>query len=141
MIASLPPAAILLLGAWLVPLLRGRLRAAYLLALPTLGLLQLVSMFRLEPGSYLQLSFFDYTLTLVRVDRLSLLFGLIFSIVLLLSVIYALHVKDAVQQVAGLVYAGAGIAAVFAGDLITLFVYWELTAIASVFLVWASRNE
>ena len=55
--------------------------------------------------------------------------------------IYALHVEDNVQHVAGLIYAGAAIGAVFAGDLITLFVYWELTAISSVFLIWASRTE
>jgi multicomponent Na+:H+ antiporter subunit D len=30
---------------------------------------------------------------------------------------------------------------VFAGDLVTLFVYWELTAISSVFLIWATRTE
>jgi multicomponent Na+:H+ antiporter subunit D len=141
MIASLPPAAILILGALLLPLLRGRLRALYLLALPTLSLLHLLGMFGLAEGSYLQLSIFDYTLTLSRIDRLSLVFGLIFHIVALLSVVYALHVEDAMQHVAGLIYAGAAIAAVFAGDLITLFVYWELTALASVFLIWASRNE
>ena len=45
------------------------------------------------------------------------------------------------QQVAGLIYAGAAIGAVFAGDLVTLFVIWELTAIASVFLIWARRSE
>jgi multicomponent Na+:H+ antiporter subunit D len=55
--------------------------------------------------------------------------------------LYALHVKDPMQQVSALIYAGAAIGAVFAGDLITLFVYWELTAISSVFLIWASRNE
>jgi multicomponent Na+:H+ antiporter subunit D len=142
MIASLPPAAILILGAFLVPALRGRLRSAYLLALPLLSGAHLVGLYGLEPGSYLQIRVFDdLTLTLLRVDRLSLVFGLIFHIVALLSVIYALHVRDRVQHVAGLVYAGAGIAAVFAGDLVTLFVYWELTAMASVFLVWASRTE
>ena len=45
------------------------------------------------------------------------------------------------QQVAGLAYAGAAIGAVFAGDLISLFVFWELTAITSVFLIWAVRTE
>ncbi len=49
--------------------------------------------------------------------------------------------RDTVQHVAALVYAGAAIGAVFAGDLITLFVYWELTAVASVFLIWAGRTE
>jgi multicomponent Na+:H+ antiporter subunit D len=141
MIASLPPAAILILGALLVPLLRGRLQAAYVLALPVLSGLHLAGLFALPEGSYLQITLFDYTLTLLRVDRLSLVFGLIFHIVAFLSVIFALHVRDTVQHVSGLVYAGAGIAAVFAGDLITLFVYWELTALASVFLIWASRDE
>ena len=50
---------------------------------------------------------------------------------------FAWHVKDPVQQVAALLYAGSAIGAVFAGDLITLFIYWEGTAIASVFLIWA----
>ena len=78
---------------------------------------------------------------MMRVDKLSLIFGYIFTIASFLSVIYALHVKDTVQQVAGLSYAGAAICAAFAGDLISLFVFWELTAITSVFLIWAVRSE
>ena len=49
--------------------------------------------------------------------------------------------RDTVQQVAALLYAGSAIGAVFAGDLITLFLYWEGTAVASVFLIWARRTE
>jgi multicomponent Na+:H+ antiporter subunit D len=141
MIDSLPPASILILGALLVPWMRGRALPAYLLALPLLNLSHQLWMFSLPAGSYHQISLFDYTLTLARVDRLSLLFGLIFNIVALLSVVYSLHVKDRVQHVAGLIYAGSGIAAVYAGDLITLFVFWELTAVSSVFLVWSRRTE
>jgi multicomponent Na+:H+ antiporter subunit D len=141
MTASLPPATVLLLGALLVPLLRGRLKQVYVGALPVLSLLHLLTFFDLPHGAHLQLSFFDYTLTPVRLDKLSLVFGLIFHIVAILSTLYAIHVKDDVQHVTGLIYAGSGIAAVFAGDLITLFVCWELTAIASVFLIWARRTE
>ena len=140
MIASLPPGLILILGAVLVPLLRGRVQKTYLVALPVASLLQVLFLFG-APGDHLSLSMFDYSLSLVRVDRFSLVFGLIFHIAGLLSVIYALHVRDNVQHISGLVYAGAGIGAVFAGDLITLFVYWELTALSSVFLIWASRTE
>ena len=82
-----------------------------------------------------------YELELVRVDRLSRIFGAIFHIAALASIVYAMHVDDWLQQVSGLVYAGAAIAATFAGDLISLFMFWELTAISSVFLIWASRNE
>jgi len=84
---------------------------------------------------------FGHTLTLLRVDKLSLIFGYVFFIAAELAIIYALHVKDPVQQVAGLAYAGAAVGAVFAGDLISLFVFWELTAITSVFLIWAVRTD
>ncbi|MGH8742576.1 MAG: proton-conducting transporter membrane subunit, partial [Burkholderiales bacterium] len=35
------------------------------------------------------------------------------------------------------VYAGSALGAVFAGDLLTLFVFWELSAVASALVVWA----
>ncbi|MEE9315148.1 MAG: Na(+)/H(+) antiporter subunit D [Rhizobiaceae bacterium] len=80
-------------------------------------------------------------ITLMRVDKLSTIFGLIFSFAAFLAGLYAWHVRDAVQQIATLLYAGTAIGAVFAGDLISLFVYWEGTALASVFLIWARRTE
>ena len=87
----------------------------------------------LVPGDLVELRIFDLSLVVLRVDRLSLVFAYIFEIATLLAIVYSLHVRDAVQQLAGLVYSGSAIAAVFAGDLVTLFVLWELTAIASVF--------
>jgi multicomponent Na+:H+ antiporter subunit D len=138
MIASLPPGFILILGGLLAPLVPARARPAYMLALPVLGFIHLLG---LDPGQYGLIEFFTYNLVHVRVDKLSLAFGYIFYIATLLALIYALHVRDPVQQVAGLIYPGSAIGAVFAGDLITLFVYWELTAISSVFLIWARRND
>ena len=67
--------------------------------------------------------------------------ALIFLIAALLMAVYALHLRDTMQHVAGMVYAGAAVAACLAGDLLTLFIYWELTAVASVFLIWARRTE
>ncbi len=138
MIGSIPPGLVLVLGALVAPVLPGRLRNLYLLALPVLGLAGLIG---LEHGIYGAFEVFGYQLAVVRVDKLSLLFGYIFHIAALLSVVYALHVTDRVQAVAGMVYVGSAIGAVFAGDLITLFVYWEGTAVASVFLIWARRTE
>ena len=40
-----------------------------------------------------------------------------------------------------MLYAGSALGAVFAGDFITLFVFWELLAITSVFLIWARDSE
>ena len=138
MSAELPTALILILGALAVPFLRGRVRAAWMLALPVLAFAQLVA---LAPGEYARAEFLGQTLVLMRVDRLSLAFGYIFAIATLLNVIYSLHDEDTVQQVAALAYAGSALGAVFAGDLITLFIFWELTAVTSVALIWARRSE
>ncbi|MDX1374868.1 MAG: Na(+)/H(+) antiporter subunit D [Burkholderiales bacterium] len=131
---ELSPAWTLILGAALAPLLPGRARAAWVVLIPLAGLLQL---WLLPHGEHGRLAFLGHELVLARVDRWSVLFVLIFLIAALLSAIYALHVRDALQPAAGLAYAGSAIGAVLAGDLLTLFVFWELTAITSVFLIWA----
>ena len=77
----------------------------------------------------------------IRIDRLSLIFGYVFHLAAFMAGLFALQVEDPIQHVSGMVYAGAAIATAFCGDLISLFVFWELTAISSVFLIWASRNE
>ncbi len=139
MMSELNPGIILILGALVVPLLPGKLlRGIYMLVLPVIAFAYLQS---LPVGEMGQIQLFDMTLVTLRIDKLSLVFGYIFLIATLLGVIYALHVGDWYQHVAGLVYAGSAIGAVFAGDFITLFVFWEITAISSVFLVWASRNS
>jgi multicomponent Na+:H+ antiporter subunit D len=138
MIEAVPPGMILILGALLVPLLRGWVRQAYMLALPVLGFVQVAM---LPVGFVSSVQMFGYDLTLVRVDELSRVFAYVFYIASFLSIVYALHIKDTVQFVSGLIYAGAAIAALFVGDLISLFVYWELTAVASLFQIWARRTE
>ena len=135
---DLPPGLLLIIGGVIVPLIPRVLRNAYMLALPIIGFWGLLI---IPEGVHFSFDIFGYTLSPVRVDGLSLLFGYIFHIAAAISIIFAFHIKDAVQQTAGLIYAGAAIGGAFAGDLITLFVYWEGTAIASVFLIWSSRTE
>jgi multicomponent Na+:H+ antiporter subunit D len=138
MIAEFPPGLLLIVGAIFVPFVRGHLRSAYMLALPLLGLWQLVL---LDPGSFGAMSVFGFELTHVRVDKLSLIFGYIFYIAAAIAIIFAWHNEDLAEQAPALVYVGAAVGATFAGDLITLFVYWELAALSSVFLIWAGRTE
>ncbi len=138
MIDSLPPGGIMILGALLIPFLRGRLAAWWTLALPVLGFFHFWSM---PEGTIQTLQLFNYELMPVRIDALSRIFGLIFYLAAFLAAVYALHLRQRLQQTAATMYAGSAIGAVFAGDLVTLFVYWELTAIASVFLIWARGTE
>jgi len=133
-----PPGALLILAALPLVFLPHRIGQALMLIVPIMGLGQLLSL----PNDFHQsIEVFSYHLEIVRVDRLSKLFGIVFHLAAFIGVVYSLHVRDRLQAVSALVYAGAAIAAVFAGDLMTLFVWWELTAVSSVFLIWASRTE
>ncbi len=135
---SLPPFLVFFIGAAIVAVTSGRLRAVVLLAIPIVGALNLVG---LADGTSHQFGFLDYTLTLVRVDRLSFLFGLLFHLAAFIGTIFALKVEDRVQPVSAVLYAGSALGAVFAGDMITLFVFWELLAVTSAFLILARRTE
>jgi multicomponent Na+:H+ antiporter subunit D len=137
-VLELLPALPLLVGAVLVAVTRGPLRALVMLAAPLAGAW---GVYQLEPGTVVEFQMMGLQLTPVRVDALSILFGYLFHLAAFIGVVYSLHLKDPMQDVAALAYAGSAVGAVFAGDLLTLFVFWELLAITSVFLVLARRSK
>lgn len=134
----LHPAYLLILGALPLPWLKQPLRSAWMLLLPIVGLICLWS---IPDGHYALLTLYDVKMELLRVDALSRVFASIFLVATMLAVIYALNLRESVQQVATLTYAGSAVGGVLAGDLLTLFVYWEMTGLTSVFLIWARRSE
>ena len=109
-----------------------------LLIIPLIAFIQI---FNMELDSSLIVDFMGFNLELVRFDKLTRIFGLIFCLAAFLGNLCAWHVKDKIQQVAAIIYSGSAIGAVFAGDLVTLFFFWEGTAIASVFLIWARGTQ
>ena len=135
---EIPPFLPFLIAAILALFIRGTARSVLMLVLILASGLHL---WLLPDGVTVQYQFLDYTLTPYRVDKLSLVFGYVFHIAALISVLFSLHVRDTTQHVSGLLYAGSALGAVFAGDLLTLFVFWELLALTSAFLVWARRTE
>ena len=142
MISSYPPAAIFFAGAVLVAITRGRLRSSLMLLIPILGALNLRS---LDPDASLTLSFMDYDLVPFKVTGLSMLFGYLFHLASFLGNLFALHLEDrehaGLQHTSALIYAGSAIGAVYAGDLISLFVFWEILALSSAFLIFARGTE
>jgi len=137
MISNLPPFSIFFVGALLLLLAPVRARRWLTLAIPVVGL---INMATLADGLQYNFALFNMEVTLLRVDSLSVLFGWLFHIAAILGGIFALHDKDLMQQSSSTVYAGSALGAVFAGDLVTLFVFWELLAVSSVFLIWARRT-
>lgn len=138
MISPVPPATIFIVGALLVPFIKGRWKTAYLLLIPVLGFLNLIN---IPEGTHWVVGFLDYDLIFGRVDRLSRLFAYIFHLISFIAILYAIHLKDDLQHVAGLLYAGSALGVVFAGDLFSFFVFWEMLTVASIFLIWSRRTR
>ena len=134
----LHPALLLAFGALPLGVLRGRARQVWQLLLPLVVLLIVVG---LEDGTRVTLTLAGLELVPLRADGLSLVFAWIFALILLIGNIFALQVDDGAQHVAAALYAASGLGAVLAGDLITLYVFWEVMMIASVWLIWRRRSQ
>ena len=128
------PAVILTVGA-LMCLATPRHVAGYIMLAAT-GI-SAAKLYTLGLGEYGAMTMFGYELTTIRLDPMSRLFAVVFHIAVALNIIYAWGQKDRAQNFATLAYPAAALGGVLAGDFITLFVWWEIAAITSVFLVWA----
>ncbi len=104
------PGLLLIVGAWVLPLLKGQVKRAAMLILPAAALIDCLLM---TPGTYGVTSFMGQDLVFGRADRLSLVFSYVFSLMAFLGMVYALHVQDDSQHVAALTYAGGALGVTF----------------------------
>ncbi|NBW05431.1 MAG: Na(+)/H(+) antiporter subunit D, partial [Alphaproteobacteria bacterium] len=135
--SSLPPGLIMILAAIGLPFIPHVWRQIFMLGAIALSASGLMT----GAGTHLVWSVIGFDLILYQADNLSLPFAIIFHIAAALNVIYSWHDRTWQQHCAALSYAGAAIAALHAGDLVSLFVWWEATAVTSVFLILASGTE
>jgi multicomponent Na+:H+ antiporter subunit D len=136
----LHPSLILIFGALLLPVVPRSLKKLWLILVPVL-LFGRIWMMSAPPeiGQALmrgQVHFLDWTLTFGQIDRLSQVFGYIMSLMCIIGTLYGLHVNDDKQHFAAWFYVAGSIGAIYAGDFMTLFLFWELMAFSSVFLIW-----
>ena len=134
---SLPPFFIFVAGAALIFLLPQRWQGWSSFIITIAALLNFLS---ISQGVYWEVAILDYKLTLGRVDTLGYLFCLLFHIAAVIAALFAVHVRDPIQNISALLYAGGAVGATLAGDLISLFIFWEIMAVASSFLIWARRS-
>jgi len=136
---AIPPFIIFLVGGPLVVwLLKGKVRQAALVVLAGLALIDVIL---LPHTMEWEVPFMGYQLVLLRVDALSYLMGIIFSTITFLAVLYAAGFAKPWMHLFAMLYAGTSMGIVFAGDWITLLVFWELTAIVSTLLIWEAGGE
>jgi len=132
------PSLLFIFGALTVPFLRGKLQQACLMLIPILAV---GTVFSMSPGTYWTYNFLGVQLTFGAVDKLSIVFGWVFTIASFIGMVYALHVKDSGQHAAAMLYVGGSLGVTFAGDFFTLFIFWELMAFSSAYLVFARREK
>jgi len=135
---SFHPAIILILGALLVPFFNGKAKNWYVILLPAAAFYLIT---QLEAGASWQFHFFGFDLTFLRVDKLSKVFGYIFTMNAVAAFVYAFYMKDSTQHMAALFYIGSSLGVVFAGDLVSLYFFWEIMAVSSTFLILARKTQ
>jgi multicomponent Na+:H+ antiporter subunit D len=134
------PALILLIGALILPFIRGPLRKPYLFLMPLLAMAAVVSNTALS-GVHGVYQFMDWQLVFGRVDRLSTIFALIMGLMAIIGTLYGLHVDNAKEHIAAWFYVAGSLGTIYSGDYLSLFLFWEMMAFASTFLIWFRRDK
>jgi multicomponent Na+:H+ antiporter subunit D len=133
------PSLILIAGALILPapFIRGIVKKLFLLIVPMLAFWAVLSM---EDGMHGIVQILDWNLIFGRVDGLSNVFGHIMALMCCIGTLYGLHEKEDLQHSAAWVYVAGSLGVIYCGDYLTLFLFWELMAFSSVFLVWFRRG-
>jgi len=132
------PATALLLGGLATIFLRGRFASVVLVMAPLFGLFHLYGM---ELGGVSSYNLFGYEMVAASVDQQAKVFGYLFHIAALVAGIYSFHVRDPWQVSMALFYAASALGVAFAGDMLSLFLWWEGLAITSVFQIWGRKTK
>lgn len=138
MIDVLPPGIVLILGAFLIAVTSGFARIIVTMGLP---LIVLALIWQVPDGAAVTAPFLDYELTIVRGEAVGRVFATVFAIMAFAGGIFALWQARVQEIAAAFVYAGSAIGVAMAGDLITVFVFWEIMAIGSTLVIWAAGTE
>lgn len=138
MITSLPPAFYFIATAFVLPFLPGKLKNIVSITIP-LFVCYLIS--QLSSVSAYSVGFLGFELQMLRIDELSKAFGYIFCISISAAFLFGFYLKKAHEFMAALLYVGAALGVIFAGDLLSLYLYWEVMAIASAILIFLGKTK
>ncbi len=133
-----PPAFIMILGAMLIPVVRPSFRPVLLILVPLLTLLMI---WNLDDGVLLTARFLGYEVELVEASNVRRLFATIFALMAMIGGFFAFQHARVVEMSASMAYAAGAVGVSFAGDLITLFLFWEFMALFSTVVVWCGGTE
>ena len=132
------PGLLLILAGFIIPLLQGTKRTVFILAVPCLAL---ASVWSMEFGNHLSFQYLGFELNLINLDTVSRLFITVFAITVFTGSLFCCKQAKSKELAAAFIYAGGAMSVVLAGDLLSLFVFWELMALASTMVIWSAQTE
>ena len=132
------PGLLLIISGLLIPFLQGSKRTLFILIIPCI---LLFITWNISFSNNCSFQYLGYELILINLDSLSRLFITVFLITVFTVGFFCCKQASSTELSTAYVYAGSAISVVLAGDLISLFIFWELMALASTLLIWSSKNE
>jgi multicomponent Na+:H+ antiporter subunit D len=133
------PTTWFIMGAVLLAFLnkKEKLKKTVLIGIPIIAFI----LIHWLPDSFGHVSYLGFDLVFGRVDQLTRVFLHVFTIMAIIGCIYGLHVKETGQHIAAFLYVAGSLGVTLCGDYLTLFIFWELMAFASTFLVWYRKKK
>ncbi len=135
---SFPPALILLFAAFMAVISRPNARAIIVLVAP---LITLWAIWSLPDGVLISTRFLDYQIQPLEVSPVRRMFATVFTIMAFTGAVYSFRTAKTAELGAAFAYASGAVGVSFAGDLLTLFIWWEMMAIFSTIVVWCGGTE
>lgn len=136
------PSLVLIAGALLLPFTKGIVQKTLLILVPVFTLLNIILVNQISGQNVGTILFMDrWELIFGRIDRLSGIFAAIMGLMGIIGTIYSLHIKERWQHTAAWFYVAGSIGVIYAGDYLSLFLFWEMMAFASTFLIWFNTEK
>lgn len=132
------PAIVMILGGIMIPAVNQKARHVMVLGLPLIALWMI---WQIDPGTSDKSMLAGFATIPVFVHSYTHIFATIFSLAAFAGGLFGLLQARRTELGAAYVYAGSAIGVTFAGDLLTMFVYWEIMAIGSLVVIWAGRSN
>ena len=138
MIDTFPPALAFIIGGIGVLFTNGLLRTALIFITPVIALLLI---WNTTGNSPLMYTFLNYDLILVRHEPVGRVFATVFALIAIAGNLFSFRQAQLLEISSAFLYAGSAIGVVMAGDLITIFIFWEIMAIGSTMILWSNRTQ
>ncbi len=132
------PSFILIGGSFLIPFMGDRVKRLYVLILSAFAFWTVLNV---PHGTYWVYNLLNYKLILGRIDALSKVFSYVFAIILFIGLLFSLRIADDIQLISALCYGGSALGVTLAGDFFSLYIFWEIMAVSSCFLILARRTQ